>query len=177
MTGFFTKAKYQSGISLIELMLSVIIMACAMIPIAGIMGYGFRGTQRDHRQIRAIQLCQERLNQVMGIPFARLVSTSSPISSGTEVLVPLGPVTIDGTNYTASLQVSNKPVNFTYRTVDINNAAYTGPDTLPYPWIAGNQTLNLATNYALEVVVSVTWNENTKQQSVSLTSFRAKQDF
>ena len=50
----------KRGITLIEIVMAMLIMASVMIPVASIMGYGGRATVKDARRIAAIQLLAGR---------------------------------------------------------------------------------------------------------------------
>lgn len=155
-----------------EIIFAVGILAAAMIPIAGVMGHGFEITQRDQRQIAAIQLCQSRLNQAMALPFADLTSTGASISSGTQVLLDLGAIDIDNTQYTVSLDVADRNVSYTYNSVDLNDLNYDTSD--PDTWVfEDSQTLNIAADVAKIITIIVSWMERGTEQTVEMTVFRA----
>ncbi len=170
--------RHRAGLSLIEILIACIILAFAMIPIAAMMGSGFRGTMRDSRQIKALQLCQARLNQCHNVPFDRLVTTASNITSGTTVLLNLGPENIDNTVYTVDLVVADVPVNFSFQSVDVNQPGYN--KDVPTSWVfQGAQTLSIPVNAARRATVRVSWTERpgVPQQQVSFSTFRVNLDY
>jgi len=159
----------RRGFSLIEIVLSLVILALTMIPIAAIMGYGFKGTQRDQRQIKAIQLCQARLNQAMRVPFLRLNSTTTTITSGTVELLKLGTETIDQVPYDVALVAQDRAVAFSYQPVDVNRADYSPTD--PANWQFLPATSWGAPNMAKQVTIVVSWTEKSLAQAVRLSTF------
>ena len=174
----FRSSRLRLGMSLLEILIACIILAFSMIPIAAMIGAGFRGTARDNRQIKAIQLCQARLNQCQAVPFSSLVTTGVDITSGTVLLLDLGLQTIDNVPFTVDLQVADHPVNFTFQAVDINQPGY--DRNTPTTWVfLNNQTLSIPANAARRVTIRVTWTENPNvpQQVVSMTTFRANFDY
>ena len=166
----------KSGLSLLEVLFAAGILAVAMIPIAGVMGYGIRGTQRDSRQIRAMQICQARLNQVMKANFndVPLGLTTANIEVGGQTIVNLGGETLDGTTYSTSLEVTNIGVNFSYRSINLNNPSYNPEDPSSFEFLAGTSNLAIANNAARRVTIRVSWVEGRGiVQNVQLTSFIA----
>lgn len=162
----------NNGFSLIEIIFSVLILAGTMIPIAGMMGYGFEGTKRDQRQITAIQLCQSRLNQAMSVSFDALVNSNTTIASGGQVLLTLGDVTQGNTSYNVSLQVVNRPVSYRYAPVDVNSPGYL-VDT-PSTWVfQAPILLDINDNAAKTATIIVSWIDHGKQQSVELSTIKA----
>ncbi|MBP7632724.1 hypothetical protein KBA41_01040 [Candidatus Ozemobacteraceae bacterium] len=122
----------RRGISLIEIMLATLIMAFAMFPIAGMMGYGIKGNQKDFRGIQAIQLAEAKLNKIMVLDFAQLPNGSeitTDITSGAQILVPLGSETIGQDVFGAVLTSELINSAFDYYYVDLNN-------TNPSPYVA-----------------------------------------
>ena len=163
---------FKTGFTLTEIMFSVLILASTMIPIAAMMGRGFDGTRRDQRQIVAIQLCQSRLNQALSVPFARLVSSTTNISSGTQLLLPLGDVVVENFTFNVRLQVAEQPVSYSYLPVDVNAPGYSFDN--PTSWVFGpSQNLNINANVARLATVVVTWSEHGKQQQVALSTYKA----
>lgn len=68
------KRNSRSGMSLIEIMFAFLIMVLAALSASSAIGYGVRGTQADFRQIEAMQLLIDRMNEITSLPFARLDS-------------------------------------------------------------------------------------------------------
>lgn len=139
----------QRGISLIEIMLATLIMAFAMFPVAGMMGYGIKGNQKDFRAIQAIQLAEAKLNKIMVLDFAQLpngTNISADITSGTQVLVPLGSETIGQDVFGAILTSELIDSKFDYFYVDLNNtnpAAYVATDPATWFFRAADDPMEL----------------------------------
>ena len=62
---FGSLASRRSGMTLLEILLATVIMALAMIPVSGLMGYGARATTRDHQEIECIQLLEKNGNLLL----------------------------------------------------------------------------------------------------------------
>lgn len=166
----------KSGLSLLEVLFATGILAVAMIPIAGVMGYGIRGTQRDSRQIRAMQICQARLNQVMKANFndVPLGSNTANIIVDGQTIVNLENETLDGTTYSTSLEVTNIGVEFSYRSINLNNPSYNPDDPSTYEFLRDASRLTINNNAARRVTIRVSWVEGQGiVQNVQLTSFIA----
>lgn len=123
----------RKGISFTEILLAFFIMAMTLLPISGIMSYGHRGTQKDFRQVQAIEILVARLNQVSSIPFRKLLSLipsgnsvtiSSPIFTGTNLEMAFGDLAIGPSTFTASVSLNGVPASFSYRPVDFGDLAY-----------------------------------------------------
>ncbi|MFZ2957313.1 MAG: hypothetical protein WA705_10525 [Candidatus Ozemobacteraceae bacterium] len=164
----------SKGISLLEIMLATCILAFSMIPVAGMIGFGFRETQRDDRQVKAIQLCQATLNQAMGTDYSQLTlgTAVTSISSGAAVLVRLGAMNVEGATYTVRLIVADKSLSFKMQTVDVNQPGYS-PAT-PSTWVfSAAPNISIPSNGAYQITAEVSWTEHGVPQTVALSSFKA----
>ncbi|OQA07115.1 MAG: hypothetical protein BWY66_01527 [bacterium ADurb.Bin374] len=124
----------KQGVTLLEILIATMILAFAMIPIAGVLGYGHAGTRKDFRRVEAIHLAETAMNEALKLPYAQLVTgahvSSLVAGSGT---VALGTVTTSQNNsYDLSLQVTDEPISFEYQPVDLNDAAYAS--STPTTW-------------------------------------------
>ncbi|MBF0542967.1 MAG: hypothetical protein HQM08_00970 [Candidatus Riflebacteria bacterium] len=124
--------------NLLEILIATIIMAFSMIPIAGIMGKGHEGTEKDFRRTEAIHIAETAMNEALKLPYNQVpigsLTSDWVAASGT---VRLG--TVKGTySYQVSLNVTNEAISFSYCPVDLNNAAYNPDDSST--WVFSNST-------------------------------------
>ena len=171
------------GTSLVEVILATGIMAFAMIPIAGMMGYGIKGNQKDFRAVQAIQLAEARLNQVMAIDFQMIPDgndITDDISSGSQVVVPLGPETIGQAGYEVHLESSLVDSSFDFYWVDLNpslpNPPYVATDPATWVFIRDPTAKTLAGSdrRLRRLKITVAWKEPTNQdRKIELLSYKA----
>lgn len=168
--------------TLTEVMLAMALLASAFIPIIGVMGTSIKATDKDDRTIKAVNLCQEKLNRALQFPFealatgnyggaaAKVLTTNAAAGA---ISLTLGPETIDGVNFTSQLTITDRPGTFRVWTYDafakgknMNNPANWGwaDRKLPYA--------NLFHSY----VVRVTWQDkgSNTNKFYTLASFKAK---
>jgi len=62
----------STGMTLTEVMLAMALLASAFIPIIGVMGTSIKATDKDDRTIKAVNLCQEKLNRALQFPFTSI---------------------------------------------------------------------------------------------------------
>ncbi|MBF0410909.1 MAG: hypothetical protein HQM10_26425 [Candidatus Riflebacteria bacterium] len=136
------KRSCSRALSYIEILLAIIIMAGAMVPIASIIGYGFRHSSKDFRNLASIQLLQGTLSQVLAADYDRITTGNhtSPIDTGGSV-IPLGLVASAGYNFNLRLSVTEISATFNYRPIRVDNANFVLDD--PATWNFGPaETLN-----------------------------------
>ncbi len=164
--------KSDRGVTLLEIMMALLIMASAMIPIASLMGYGGRATSKDARRIVAIQTLEKTLRQLLVEPFDQI-----PVGKAIKKKfnnVELGTVvTPAGYQYEVELDSDYvSPLNFSYQAVKVNLPSFKA-DNPKATDFAPAETLSL-TDCVLELQVKVTWKE---QQAldvfVSAMTYRA----
>jgi hypothetical protein len=181
------------GMTLTEIMLSVGILAVAFIPIIGVMGNSIKGTQKDDRIIRAVNLAQTKLNIAMQFPFNELANnwggggagpwsfpnaTSTYSSPNGQLSLVLGSITDEGTIFSVSLQITNVPVQFRLQTY--NPASFTLDRRLSTPnpnnwgWSAvRNLPTSPLTGVYQRMVLTVNWTEpGVGQRFYSLVTFK-----
>ena len=168
--------------TLTEVMLAMALLASAFIPIIGVMGTSIKATDKDDRTIKAVNLCQEKLNRALQFPFEALAPgtyggavtkklKSDPAAGA--IALDLGPETIDGVNFTSQLTITDRPGSFLVWTYDafakgnnLNNPANWG-------WVKRNLPYaNLYHSY----VMRVTWQDKgvNTNKFYTLASFKAK---
>jgi len=120
------------GVTLVELMLAMLILAGVTLSVSGLMSYGHRTTQKDFRQVIALQMLTDRMNQLLIVPYASLSAalTNSPQTfsnttvAGVDLLTTI-PTQAQQTAYTFTLVLTRIPVTFGVQPIDV---AVSSPD-------------------------------------------------
>lgn len=142
---FASNGRRNQGITLLEIMFAVIILATAMIPIASMIGFGFKGTMKDYRNIVALQLLESTLNQVMAanydvIPEGTLTTPVILDGSDANARIPLGAIATGGYTFNVSLNVTPQTVTFTYQSIRFDAPGFIASN--PATWqFTGDQTV------------------------------------
>lgn len=182
-------AKNHNGFSLIELVISFAILAMSMLSISGLISFGHRGTQRDFREVVALQLLEERMNKILSISYKKIDSgimgttlkqnLTSNIFSGQPCEVKFGKVTVKHTDYTVSAILTKIPVTFSLRQLKINsNYSYNQVKTYaftPKKYFTYNDT-DITHQFpyrVIKLVMTIKWSDHKKSivKERDLTSF------
>ena len=161
--------------TLVELMLAMVILATVTLSVSSLMSYGHRTTQKDFRQVIALQMLTDRMNQLLIVPYASLsasLTTTSQVFSNTTVagvdLSTVTPAQAQQTAFTFALTLTRIPVIFGVQPIDV---AVTPPDFMkdqPSTWRFGayseaNGTLNgSSVNQPYKVIkmhLRISWKE------------------
>ncbi len=164
--------KINRGVTLLEIMMALLIMASAMIPIASLMGYGGRATSKDARRIVAMQTLEKTLRQLLVEPYDEIPTGKALKKKFNNV--ELGTiVTPAGYQYEVELDSSYvSPVSFSYKPVKVNLPAFKADNPKDTDF-APAETLSL-TDCVLELQVKVTWKEQQNLDvAVSAMTYRA----
>ena len=161
------------GITLIEIMMALFILAATMIPVASIMGVGSKATQKDSRRIVAIQTMQNQANLLLQAPF-KDIPLGTELTSYSTAPVKLG--TIVGPNqvsYQVKLTCSAlSPVSLGYYSVNVQNAGFQEGNPQPTDFV-GPRTLFLS-NCVKRLKILVTWKETGgRDVEISCLTYRA----
>ncbi|MBF0545074.1 MAG: hypothetical protein HQM08_11595 [Candidatus Riflebacteria bacterium] len=118
------------GLSYLEIIIAVLIMTGTMIPIASMLGYGYRHSSKDYRNLAAIQLLESTLSQVLTADYDRIPTglLVAPINTGASDL-PLGAVASGGYTFNLSINVAEIPVSFYYRPINVSNPTFLKNDS------------------------------------------------
>lgn len=166
----------RAGISLIEIMIAFAILVVSAFSISGLISYGHRGTQKDFRNVLAIQLLEQKMNQVLTLSYEKV--SEGPLSGGTEVTaedtifkdtdyeIVLGDIKVDKTTYKATMNFKKIPVSFEVLPLEVDNT-YEFDEVKTYKF--GAETSDLAcfdgsntqkNKYrTIKVTAKVTWTE------------------
>jgi prepilin-type N-terminal cleavage/methylation domain-containing protein len=75
----------NAGFSLLELMVAVAILALVMVPIALFYSRALRSVEEASIRNRALELAQERINEIKGMPFQEIRANNMPSSDDIEL--------------------------------------------------------------------------------------------
>lgn len=167
--------KKKSGFNLTEIMLAVFILAATFLPIMGVLSNSIRFTSKDDSVIRAMTICQEKLDTALKFPFPFFNAnlgvdlTGTVLSSGT-LSLSLNSETVKNVNYRYVLNVSDRNGNFAVREKDLD----VGNDT-PSTW---NFNASVDVPYAgifhrYSMTVFWTFPGDPVEKSYRLVTFRA----
>ncbi len=173
-----------NGITLLEIMFAVIILAMSMIPIAGVMGVGLRGTSKDFRNLSAIQFLEGTMRQVLAADYSRVPTgaLTTPVNLGTFTL-PLGDIASGGTTFNLSLQVTEEAVSMRYRPIRVDLGSFVA--TNPSTWVFDGavSTLDFDNSNTMQafrvkrIQGLVTWSEyelGAQKREIRMTTFLTK---
>lgn len=171
------------GITLIEIILAVGILAFALIPIAGVIGQGLKGTQKNYRDILGVQLIEGVLNQAVSaryedIPVGNAQVNDITLSNGG--VIDLGSINKNVNTYNVSLTVREVNVSFKYQPIKIGESTFNPNDTLTWQFDV-DHTLSLDGSSAAkarrvkEIIAAVQWQEpNGVNKNYRLKSYLAR---
>lgn len=66
VTAMFSKAGKQKGITLIELVITIVVLGIALVSLSGMLGGGVRNSADITLQVRATALAQTYLDEILG---------------------------------------------------------------------------------------------------------------
>lgn len=182
------KRKMNAALSLIEVILAMVILASAFIPIIGVMGTAAKATDKDNRTIKAMDLCQDKLNKALQFPFddTDLANTLNPRGSVrkfgefTEVILTSGQIklrlgpgeNIDGVIYDSMLVSTDATGTFH---VPMYDAFAKGvASTTPSSWNWADKEVDFERVFS-KYAVTVKWKDQAnRSQHYTLVSFKAK---
>lgn len=170
-----------SGMTLTEIMLAMALLASAFIPIIGVMGTSIKATDKDDRIIKAVNLCQEKLNQALQLPFEAIApgtyggatAEKLPKTGASTIILNVGPETLDGVQITSQLDVVDVPGSFMVPTYD-PFARGENPNT-PANWGWSTQNINYSGMYH-KYTMTITWKDKggKTDKFYTLASHKAK---
>lgn len=125
-------SKRHSGVSMIEIMVAFSILVMSILSISGLVSYGHRGTEKDFRNVLAIQILEEKMNQMLAASFSKVAdevmggSTKTTVNSvlfaGTGHEIVLGKVTLEKTEYDITAELEKVAVSFGIQPLEIDNS-------------------------------------------------------
>jgi type II secretory pathway pseudopilin PulG len=166
----------RAGISLIEIMIAFAILVVSAFSISGLISYGHRGTQKDFRNVLAIQLLEQKMNQVLTLSYEKVsdglmagnteITVEDTIFKDTDYEIVLGDITVDKTDYKATVKFEKVPISFEVLPLEVDNT-YEFDEVKTYKF--GAETSDLArfdgsntkkNRYrTIKVTAKVTWTE------------------
>lgn len=163
-----------SGLTLLEIMFAMLILAGAMIPVASLMGYGGRATGKDARRIAGIHILQKTVQQLLKEPFEDIPLGNNLETSFNEVS--LGNVVSEqGNTYKVILSSQYvNPATFNYRGINVNRSGFDEGNPLATDFLAAkNLVLN---DVVIKLELKVEWLEQ-KDLPVSVSAVTYRADF
>lgn len=188
MINKYKAIKFRAGLSLIEIMLAMAILASAFIPIIGVMGTAAKATDKDNRTIKAMELCQDKLNKALQFPFdgpvlgntlnprggKRTFGTASETIKSGQISLHLGPgELIDGIPFDSTLVSEDIAATFS---VPVYDAFEKGEhSTNPDLWGWTDKKIGYTRVFS-KYTVTVKWQDagNNREKYYTLVSFKAK---
>ncbi len=182
----------KRGVTLVEIVLSFLILVIATLAASGLISFGHRGTHKDYRTIAAQNFLTDRMNQILLVPFASLTTsiTSEPTlfsADGAEGRslwgVPYGLASDSkGGNFNVDISIQHIPLTFGLRPVDVLNAPTYDP-RVPSTFNFGNFDSAFAifdgssaqrAYQVIKIITTVKWTEqNGVRKRIELVSFTA----
>lgn len=131
----------RAGVTLLEILLATCVLALTMIPIAGLIGVGFRSSSKDFRTVIALQLLESTLNQVLTADYEKIPTGSDikktiDLGSGNSII--LGTIASQGISFSMTLNVEEINTSFDYKPVLVENSGFIA--TSPSTWSFGGAT-------------------------------------
>lgn len=179
--------KNSSAITLTEIMMAMALVATAFIPIMGVMGTSIKATDKDNRSIKAVNLCQQKMNQALQMPFGYLEASANPdVEFGTGIQETLqstagskiiklivGPEEIDGIQFKSVLKVEDKPGSFEVPMYDPAAKAANKDD--PTAWNWNTKTIDYS-EMCYQYTMTVYWKDkgSNRQKRYTLASFKSR---
>ncbi|HNX74816.1 MAG TPA: prepilin-type N-terminal cleavage/methylation domain-containing protein [Candidatus Rifleibacterium sp.] len=172
----------KTGMTLTEVMLAMALLASAFIPIIGVMGSSIKATEKDDSTIKAVNLCQEKLNRALQFDFDKMpvgsyggavAKTLQTSGSANGIVLTLGPEAVNGIQFTSKLDVTDAPGTFLVWTYDAFAKGQNPADPTKWGWVEKKfDYANLFHKY----VLTVTWKEkgSAKDKFYTLASHKAK---
>lgn len=173
------------GLSLLELMLAFAILVVAILSVSSLISFGHRGTQKDFRVVQAVQLLEERMNQILlqkasDLLAAITVGGTTQQTFTTPLLsVPLGPKNVGAATFTVTATLNRQPVVFSTSQLDIESSTNYDKDD-PGTWCFSSAS-SLNGTYdgvslpfrVVKIIVTVAWTEllNNVPRKVEAVSF------
>ncbi|MBI3037466.1 hypothetical protein HYY75_00245 [bacterium] len=156
----------KRGVTLIELVLAFLILVICTLSVSSLISFGHRGTKKDFRNVVAIQLLEDRMNQVLALPekslYAAIGGTSQTFSSGNLLGVPVGATTTPAiAPFNVSITLEKVNVDFWYRPLDLVNSPNYDPDPTAGPptWVFSGLTKYDCDGKVVKITTTVSWTE------------------
>lgn len=185
---FTLKFKGQkNGVTLIEIMLAMVILAMAFIPIMGVMGTSVKATDKDNRTIKAIEMCQKKLNKALQFPFKSQLTppvggsfTFGGVASETKkagnIFLQLGPnTTEDGFKFITTLTTEDIGVNFHVPVYDPLAKEQNPNNPAMWGWGTADQVIPY-TGVFTKYTMKIQWKDAGNNKFYTLVSFKAKSE-
>ena len=166
----------KKGVSLIEIMMAFGILIISILSISGLVSYGHRGTEKDFRNVQAIQILEEKMNQLLAASFIKIsdevmagatsITINKVLFPGTGHEIALGKMTVEKTQFDVTANLEKIAISFGVRPLEIDNS-YEFAKVETYKFGALTSTLarfdgsnNNKNRYrVIKVIMRVQWTE------------------
>ena len=158
----------KKGVTLIEIVFSFMILVVAVLAACGMINFGHKGTKKDFRNVRAIQLLESRMNQVLKLSFTTVSDSftgTKKTFTASETSLPGVELGTDGTGDDAikvSAVFERQSVTFGYRPINIANPAYSSTATQTWTFLPETNVGGVFTDKMIRAEVIVEWTEERK---------------
>lgn len=178
-----------SGITLLELMIAMFILAVAFIPVIASLGSSLSGTEKDERSITSLQLAQSALAAAIQFPFSALPTFAGggngpwtiggdvnviqyPTSPGVnEMVMRVGRIKVFKTTYKLLLTIEDVPLTFKFKTYNITEKDKF--PTTPSSWGWANSSFSVQQVHH-RYTMTAEWTEpDGKTKFCSLVSYKS----
>ena len=162
---------HKKGMTLNEIMVAVIILALSFIPIIGVITSAMNTTEKDDHIIKAMSLCQEKLNAALqfpfdGIPIGTYNATIFSQNTDYPLNVVLGAEDFR-IQYISTLTVASETVTFRVPMFDFTQKSLFPDDSKKWA-TTRTQVLN---NMVKRYTVTVNWEEKESLPGVGTKRF------
>ncbi|MBF0544399.1 MAG: hypothetical protein HQM08_08195 [Candidatus Riflebacteria bacterium] len=161
----FSWLDLRLGFTLIEIMFSFLILVVAVLAACGIINFGHKGTKKDFRNVRALQLLESRMNEVLQLSYST-ISNSFAGTTGTfnasSSAIPGIELGDDGTGENllkVSLKFTRIPITFGYSPIDITNPNYISIATQTWTFLPETTTGGYFPDKIIRAEITVAWLE------------------
>ncbi len=193
MRKILSRLNRRRAMSLTEIILAMALLATAFIPIIGVMGTSIKATDKDDRTIKAVNLCQEKLNQALQFPFGILepaanqsksygssaLETLKSSSDANGIILRVGPDSIldpetgNKFEFKAELTVTDRPGSFKVPMYDPFEKANNSGDPSKWGWSEQDKAYE---GMIYEYSMKITWQDKgeDREKFYTLSTFKSK---
>lgn len=120
----------KRGFSLLEILTALIVMALIFFPVMNLMMTGIAATEKDVGRVTAMQLCQQKMDEALRLPYdffsdklntdisGVIADPSSPVASSDGTVIDLGNQMVNGLEFFFNLRVEPRDVEFAIQEVN-----------------------------------------------------------
>ncbi|GAB4279261.1 MAG: hypothetical protein Kow0029_23100 [Candidatus Rifleibacteriota bacterium] len=183
------KLQTSAAMTLTEILLAMFFIAAAFIPVVGVLGSSMKATDKDDRTIKAVNICQQKLNQALQFPFGILepganqtrsygttsLETLYSSNDANKIVLTVGPEEIDGFKFKTVLTVTDRPGSFNVPMYDPFEKGKPGNENDPTKWGWTDEVIPYQGMY-YQYTMTLTWKDkgSNLDKQYTLSSFKSK---